>query len=394
MPWKECSVVEERLRFVARLLEGEAMAEVCREFGISRKTGYKIFERYKEHGLEALSDRSRRPVRYANQLPAQIERLIVTAKQDKPHWGARKIRELLVRRLDGDLRIPAKSTIHAVLHRHGLVRVPGRPRHRATGTPLSAGLAPNDLWCADFKGEFKLGNGRYCYPLTVTDHASRFVLLCEALESTREGLAVTAFEQLLRERGLPQAIRSDNGVPFASPNGLFNLSKLAVWWLRLGIAIERIKPGHPQQNGRHERMHLTLKKEATRPPGMNSLQQQARFDAFRQEFNTERPHEALDMRCPAEVYAASPRPYSGLPDITYPLHDRDVVVTACGRICMHRKKINISTVLAGQRLGIKEVDDGIWIVSFMRYDLGFIDLEQKTLQPLDNPFGPGLSPMS
>jgi transposase InsO family protein len=394
MPWKECSVMEERLRFVARLLEGEAMTEVCREFGISRKTGYKIFERYKEHGLEALSDRSRRPVRYANQLPSQIESLIVTAKRDKPHWGARKLRELLVRRLDGDIRIPAKSTVHAVLHRHGLVKVPGRPRHRATGTPLSIGAAANDLWCADFKGEFRLGNGQYCYPLTVTDHASRFLLLCEALESTREDLAVTAFEQLFQERGLPQAIRSDNGVPFASPNGLFNLSKLAVWWLRLGIAIERIKPGQPQQNGRHERMHLTLKKEATRPPAMNSLQQQARFDAFRNEFNTERPHEALAMKCPAEVYSASPRAYDGLPELTYPLHDHDVLVTACGRICMHRKRVNISTVLAGQRLGIKEVDDGIWIVSFMRYDLGFIDLEQKTLQPIDNPFGPGLSPMS
>ena len=386
--------MEERLRFVARLLEGEAMTEVCREFGISRKTGYKIFERYKEHGLEALSDRSRRPVRYANQLPSQIESLIVTAKRDKPHWGARKLRELLVRRLDGDIRIPAKSTVHAVLHRHGLVKVPGRPRHRATGTPLSIGAAANDLWCADFKGEFRLGNGQYCYPLTVTDHASRFLLLCEALESTREDLAVTAFEQLFQERGLPQAIRSDNGVPFASPNGLFNLSKLAVWWLRLGIAIERIKPGQPQQNGRHERMHLTLKKEATRPPAMNSLQQQARFDAFRDEFNTERPHEALAMKCPAEVYSASPRAYDGLPELTYPLHDHDVLVTACGRICMHRKRVNISTVLAGQRLGIKEVDDGIWIVSFMRYDLGFIDLEQKTLQPIDNPFGPGLSPMS
>ncbi|MGE3295686.1 MAG: integrase core domain-containing protein [Geminicoccaceae bacterium] len=394
MPWKECSVVEERLRFVARLLEGEAMTQVCREFGISRKTGYRVFERYKEHGLEALTDRSRRPVRYANQLPAQIESLIVTAKRDKPHWGARKIRELLLRRLPGDIRVPAKSTIHACLHRHGLVRVPGRPHRRATGTPLSAGAGPNDLWCADFKGEFKLGNGQYCYPLTVTDHASRYLLMCEALESTREDLAVTACEQLFRERGLPLAIRSDNGVPFASPNGLFNLSKLAVWWLRLGIAIERIKPGRPQQNGRHERMHLTLKKEATRPAGINSLQQQARFDAFQQEFNTERPHEALAMKCPAEVYAVSPRPYAGLPDISYPLHDRDVVVTACGRICMHRKKINISTVLAGQRLGIKEVDNDIWIVSFMRYDLGFIDLEQKTLQPLDNPFGPGLSPMS
>ena len=394
MPWEECSVMDERLRFVARLLEGEAMTEVCREFGISRKTGYKIFERYKEHGLEALSDRSRRPVRYANQLPPQVESMIVAAKQDKPHWGARKIRELLVRRLRSEVRVPANSTIHACLHRHGLVKAPGKPRHRAAGTPLSAGTAPNEVWCADFKGEFKLGNGRYCYPLTVTDHASRFLLLCEALESVREDTAVTAFERLFQDRGLPQAIRSDNGVPFASPNALFNLSKLSVWWLRLGIAIERIKPGHPQQNGRHERMHLTLKKEATRPPGMNSLQQQARFDAFTAEFNAERPHEALAMKCPAEVYRPSLRPYDGLPEITYPLHDRDILVTACGRICLHRKKVNVSTVLAGQRLGLKEVDEGIWLVSFMRYDLGFIDLEQRTLQPLDNPFGPRVSPMS
>jgi transposase InsO family protein len=394
MPWKECSVVEERLRFVARLLDGEAMTDVCREFGISRKTGYKVFDRYKEHGLEALNDRSRRPVRYANQLPQQIESLIVTFKREKPHWGARKLRELLVRRLAADVRIPAKSTIHAVLHRHGLVKPIGRRRNRATGTPLSQGLGPNDLWCADFKGEFKLGNGRYCYPLTVTDHASRFLLLCEALESTREELAFTAFRQLFAERGLPAAIRSDNGVPFASPNALFNLSKLSVWWLRLGIEIERIKPGKPQQNGRHERMHLTLKNETTRPPGMNILQQQARFDTFVHEFNAERPHEAIAMRCPAEAYSPSSRSYDGLPDLTYPLHDRDVLVTACGRICLHRKKINLSTVLAGQRVGIKEVDDGIWIVSFMRYDLGYIDLEQRTLQPLDNPFGPRLSPMS
>src|SRR5512132_303735 len=294
MPWKECSVMDERLRFVARLLDGEAMTEVCRAFGISRKTGYKIFTRYKESGFEALSDRSRRPVRYANQLPPQIETLIVTLKREKPHWGARKIRELLVRRLDQDIRIPAKSTVHAVLHRHGLVKGVGRSRHRASGTELSAGAAPNDLWCADFKG----GNGQYCYPLTVTDHASRFLLMCEALESTREDTAITAFEQLFLERGLPGAIRSDNGVPFARPNALFNPSKLSVWWLRLGITIERIKPGHPQQNGRHERMHLTLKHEAIRPPGMNSLQQQARFDAFVSEFNHERPHEALAMKTP------------------------------------------------------------------------------------------------
>jgi len=386
--------MEERLRFVARLLDGESMSDACRSFGISRKTGYKIFDRYKEHGLEALSDRSRRPVRYANQLPPQVESLIVSLKQDKPHWGARKLRELLVRRLNGDVRVPARSTIHAVLDRHGLVKRLGKARNRATGTPLSEGAAPNELWCADFKGEFKLGNGRYCYPLTITDHASRYLLMCEALESVREELACTAFQRLFAERGLPAAIRTDNGVPFASPNGLYGLSRLSVWWLRLGIAIERIKPGNPQQNGRHERMHLTLKKEATRPPGMNSLQQQARFDDFLDEFNQERPHQALQMQRPADVYVPSARPYQGLPDLAYPFHDRDILVTACGRICMHRKKVNISTVLAGQRLGIKEVDGGIWLVSFMRYDLGYIDLEQRTLQTVDNPFGTRLSPMS
>src|ERR1700730_16773829 len=217
MPWKASSVMEERLRFVARLLDGEAMTEVCREFGISRKTGYKIFDRYKEHGLEALSDRSRRPVRYANQLPSQIESLIVRLKRDKPHWGARKIRELLIRRLPGDVRLPAKSTIHAVLDRNGLVKRNGPKRNRAAGTPLSAGTAPNDLWCADFKGEFRLGDGRYCYPLTVTDHASRFLLLCEALESIREDIACTAFERLFRERGLPLAIPPTMACPTPVP---------------------------------------------------------------------------------------------------------------------------------------------------------------------------------
>ena len=395
MPWKESSVMEERLRFVARLLEGEAMSELCREFGISRKTGYKIFNRYKEHGLVALEDRSRRPWRYANQLPFQVESMIVEIKREKPRWGARKIRELLVRRLDGDVRVPAKSTVHAVLDRHGLVkRTPKRRRNKAMGTALGAVSEPNDLWCADFKGEFKLGNRQYCYPLTVTDQASRFILMCEALESTKEATTVTAFQRLFKERGLPNAIRTDNGLPFASPNGLYNLSKLSVWWLRLGITIERIQPGRPTQNGRHERMHLTLKKEATRPPQMNTLAQQARFDEFVHEFNEERPHEALDMKTPRDVYRSATRPYDGLPGLDYPWHDRDILVTSCGRICMHRKKINISSVLAGQRLGIKEVDDGIWLVSFMHYDLGYIDLEQRTLQTIDNPFGTRLSPMS
>ena len=395
MPWKDSSVMEERLRFVARLLDGEGMSTVCREFGISRKTGYKIYNRYREEGLEALSDRSRRPVRYANQLPEPVERLIVESKKEKPHWGARKIRELLVRRLAGDVRIPARSTVHAVLDRHGLVkRAKQRRRQKAQGTPLSDALAPNALWCTDFKGEFRLGNRQYCYPLTVTDQASRYLLAVEAFDSNRQNGVIKAFLRLFRERGLPAAIRSDNGVPFASPNGLYNLSKLSVWWLRLGIAIERIKPGHPQQNGRHERMHLTLKKETTHPAGRNSLQQQARFDDFLKEFNEERPHEALGMKTPAEVYRPSTRPYAGLPELDYPFHDKTLMVTSCGRLCMHRKKINLSTVMAGQKVGLKEVEDGIWLVTFMQYDLGYIDLEQRTLQTIDTPFGSSVLPMS
>jgi transposase InsO family protein len=386
MPWKECSVMEERMRFVVRLLEGEQMSFVCREFGISRKTGYKIFERYKDSGLEALTDRSRRPFRYGNQLPVQVETAILGLKREKPHWGARKLRELLLRKFPAEVRVPAVSTIHAVLDRHGLVEQMRARRNRAKGTPLSTGAHPNDVWCVDYKGEFLLGNRRYCYPLTVTDHASRYLLLCEAMESVKEDPTITAFERLFKERGLPAAIRSDNGVPFASPHALFQLSKLSVWWLRLGIDIERIKPGKPQQNGRHERMHRTLKKETTRPAQMGFLQQQEVFERFLGEFNDERPHEGLHMNTPAEVYTPSQRPYQGLGKLEYPFHDRTVVVTACGRACLHNKKINISHVFSGQTLGIKEVDDNVWLVSFMDYDLGYIDLEEKSLQPLENPF--------
>ena len=356
--------MDERIRFVIRLKDGESMASLCREFGISRKTGYKIFERYEECGLEGLSDRTRRPSRYANKLPEQVEAAIVAARREKPNWGARKIRERLVRRLPHGVKIPACSTIHAVMDRHGLVARAIRRRTRTEGTPLSEGLKPNDLWCTDYKGEFMLADKRYYYPLTVTDHASRFLLLCEAMESNAEKPAFTAFERLFQERGLPRAIRSDNGVPFASPNGLFNLSKLSVRWLRLGISIERIKPGHPQQNGRHERMHLTLKQEATRPAGANILQQQAKFDKFIDEFNSERPHEALAMKCPAQLYTPSPRPYQGIPEPHYPFYDRTVNVTSCGRLCLYRKKINLSTSLAGQAVGVKEVESGIWLLSF------------------------------
>src|SRR6202167_3738968 len=393
MPWKECNRMDERLRFVARLLEGENMSRVCREFGISRPTGYKIFNRYKDLGYQGLLDRSRRPYRHANQLPFQLESAIVRLRTEHPSWGAAKIREKLIRAFPM-VPAPAKSTVHAVLDRHGLVERRKRRRHKAQGTFLTDPSSPNKLWCADFKGEFMLGNRQYCYPLTITDYCSRYLLACESLESTKSKFAFNVFERVFKDFGLPTAIRTDNGVPFASPNALFGLSKLAVWWLRLGIGIERIKPGHPQQNGRHERMHLTLKKEATKPAAANFLQQQARFDKFMDVFNNERPHEALDMKCPVEVYQPSPRPYTGLPDIDYPLHDKTVVVTRCGRICLGRQKINFSQVFAGQAVGIQEVHDDIWLVSFMDYDLGYFDLETRVLEALENPFGPKVLPMS
>jgi len=394
MPWRECRKMDERLRFVARVLDGEQMAVLCREFDISRTTGYKIFNRYKDCGIQGLTDRSRRPYRHANRLPFQIEKLIVQLRREHPSWGAPKIREK-IRRLHSEISLPAISTVHAVLDRHGLVdRGARRRRFKAQGTALEQPRAPNDLWCADYKGEFMLTDRRYCYPLTVTDAASRYLLCCDALEATKEDLAFSAFDRTFKDFGLPNAIRTDNGVPFASRSAFFGLSKLSVWWLRLGIRIERIKPGKPQQNGRHERMHLTLKKEATRPAGHNFLQQQAKFDRFMHCFNFERPHQALGMKFPAELYCASPRPYQGLGELEYPLHDRTVMVTACGRICIGRRKVNLSHVFAGQKVGIREVSEKIWLVSFMHYDLGFFDEEADRVECAENPFGAKVSTMS
>lgn len=385
--------MDEKTKFIARLLDGDKMAVLCREFNISRKTGYKIFNRYNSCGPEAFTDRSRRPYSHPNQVPTQIEKAILHIKRDKMNWGAPKIRERFIRKYP-DLNPPAPSTIHVILDRHGLVKRRKRRRHhKAEGTWLSQASVPNGLWCADYKGEFMLGNKKYCYPLTISDFNSRYLLACEGLETTKEEFAFQVFERTFKEYGLPDAIRTDNGVPFSSPFALFGLSKLSVWWLRLGIEIERIKPGCPQQNGRHERIHLTLKKEATKPAGENFLQQQGKFDEFSYEYNNERPHQSLDMKYPAEVYTPSQREYNGLPDVEYPLHDKTITVTNCGRICVEGIKISLSKVFGGQNVGIKEVHNGIWLVTFMDYDLGYFDEETKEFSPLDNPFGPKVLPM-
>ncbi|MDH3693950.1 MAG: integrase core domain-containing protein [Gammaproteobacteria bacterium] len=393
MPWKLSNLMDERLRFVAKLLDGEKMAVACREFGISRKTGYKIFDRYKEFGIRGLEDRSKCAYRHPNKLPFQIEKAILRIKQEHASWGAPKIRDKLVK-LFPMIKPPATSTIHVVLDRHGLVKRRQRKRYKAKGTALSEAPTPNALWCADFKGQFLLGNRQYCYPLTITDQRSRYLLACEGLESTKEATAFEVFENTFKEFGLPAAIRTDNGIPFASPHALFGLSRLSLWWLRLGISIERIKPGHPEQNGRHERMHLTLKKEATKPASFNFLQQQERFNTFVEVYNNERPLQGLGGLYPGEMYTPSAREYFQPNPPEYPGHDRTIKVTRCGRICVGRRKINLSSVFAGQYVGIREVADDVWLVSFLDYDLGFFDRELNKVEPIgNNPFAPKLLPM-
>src|SRR5437764_12085081 len=317
---------------------------------------------------------------------------MVRLKRGYPGWGAPKIRQKL-RRQSSTPHLPAISTVHAVLDRHGLAYHRGRVRRAAAGTALSRPSDPNALWCADYKGGFMLGDRRYCYPLTITDFASRYLLTCEALSTTQEQFAFTVFERTFKEFGLPQVIRTDNGVPFASAHALYGLSKLAVWWLRLGIQIERIAPGHPQQNGRHERMHLTLKREATKPAAANVLQQQARFDDFITHDNTDRPHQALGLKVPAALYARSPRVYRGIEELTYPFHDQTIMVTSCGRICFRGRKVNLSHVFAGQSVGVTQVGERIWLVTFMQHALGYFDDETCRLVPIENLFCPKVLPI-
>lgn len=393
MPWKETCVLNEKTKFVARLMDGEKMSHLCEEIGISRKTGYKIWNRYQNVGHHALVDRARTPHRFANQLPEQVERTILKLKKERPQFGAPKIRELIHRRFP-HLRTPAVSTIHAVLDRHGLVEHRRKRRYRAQGTELGNSKTPNDLWCTDFKGEFMLSDRRYCYPLTVTDYATRYLLAVEALDSVKQKGTIPVFERVFQEYGLPKAIRTDNGVPFASANGLFGLSKLSVWWLRLGIAIERIEPGHPEQNGRHERMHLTLKKATASPSAPNFLEQQDRFEKFVQEYNFDRPHQALDMKFPSELYSQSTQTYQGISRLDYPLHDRVITITHCGRLCYKGLKVSLSHVFAGQEVGIRQVEDKTWLVSFMNYDLGYFDEDSGRFEPGSSPFGSKVLPMS
>lgn len=357
------------------------MGDLCDEYGISRKTGHKIWSRFQTIGLAGLADQRRAPKRIPHRTSPELRSVLFSARKKHPTWGPKKLRAWLLKKEDG-LALPSANTIGFWLKREGLVK-PRTRRHRCAGTSpkgLTQAAAPNDVWCIDFKGQFRMGNGRYCYPLTITDLSSRFLVACTAFDSTKEVGARLGCEDAFREYGLPQVIRSDNGEPFASV-GLDGMSSLSVWWLRLGIRPERIKPAHPEQNGQHERMHLTLKLETTRPAGDNLLQQQERFDRFRVEFNEERPHEALEQQPPASQYVPSERRYpEHLPELLYPLHDFPRLVSSHGTVRLGQVSYYLSRVLAGEYVGLREVADGRWLVSFMSLDLGYLDERSRKFE--------------
>lgn len=384
MPWKVSQVVDERMRLIARVLDGERMTDVCREFGISRKTGNKFLERYKRQGPSGLEDLTRRPAKLARQSSTQVRSLILELKKDKPTWGAAKIREYLCQK-HPRLRFPVRSTVHEILDRNGLVRKQGRKR-RYTASPTHLGKAhePNQIWCTDFKGQFRLGNRKYCYPLTISDQFSRYLLCCEGLESTQEQDASKVFQSIFQEFGLPDAIRSDNGVPF-STRTVLGLSRLSVWWMRLGIRLERIEPGHPEQNGRHERMHRTLKEATALKPGSNFLQQQELFDQFRDEYNLERPHEALKMKTPQSIYKSSKRVFPDeLPVPEYEDHDFVRTVYAKGQVAFgSNHTFFLSAALAGQPIGITQAEEKLWRVTFLDLDLGYYDEETNRFTEME-----------
>ena len=382
MPWMETSPVDQRERFIHdHRLELYAMAELCARYGISRKTGYKWLARFEEGGRLGLRDRSRAPRRCPHRIAPDVATAICAARRQHPSWGPAKLLAWLQRRSPA-LDWPAVSTAGDLLARRGLVKKRRRRRQwQHPGVVPAVTTQPNDLWTADFKGHFRTRDASYCYPLTVADQHTRYLLACHGLLSTKGHGVHPIFDRLFREYGLPRAIRTDNGVPFAT-TGIHGLSRLNVWWLRLGIQHPRILPAHPEQNGAHERMHKTLKGEACRPPQSCLLSQQRAFNAFRRLYNDERPHEALGDRPPAALYHPSERPYTGaLPPVEYPGHFLVKRVTNAGTIRLKKRLLFVSNALQQHPVGLEEIDDGIWSIHFCRVLLGRVDERDYVIRP-------------
>jgi len=383
MPWKETVALNERMKFVMECELGEeTMSALCVAYGVSRRVGYKWLARYSEHGVEGLKDQSRAPLQHPNGLSVAAEEAVMALRLAHPTWGPRKLLAVLERDRPGK-RWPAASTIGALLARRGL-SVPRQRRRKVTPgeRPFADCLLPNDLWCIDFKGWFITGDGSRCDPLTLSDAMSRRILRCQAMKEASGRAVRPVLEAAFREHGLPRAIRSDNGSPFAS-RAVAGLSPLSVWWMKLGIAHERITPGCPQENGRHERMHLTLKKETANPPAANLRRQQERFDSFMREFNQERPHEALEMATPDSLYERSDREYPArLAEVGYPRADgswRMRRVQGRGEFYWKHDRVFLSEVLGGEPIGLEPVDDRYWRAWFGAVALGVFDSHKREM---------------
>jgi putative transposase len=365
MPWKETDIMELRIRFIQDwLTRTHSVVDLCALYGISRKSAYKWIDRYMTDGPDWARERSHQAYVVHNKTPPQVEQALLQMRALHGSWGARKLLHKVAQQ-HPLWALPHQSTVCELLKRNGLITA--TPRRRAIGhpgRPNAAVVCPNDCWSGDFKGQFRTGDGVYCYPLTVTDNYSRYILCCKGMKGTLLEPSKASFTRLFKEYGLPRRLKTDNGVPFAGA-GLARLSQLSVWWLKLGILPELIEPGKPQQNGRHERMHRTLKQETTKPAGANLAAQQRKFNAFVAEFNQDRPHEALDMNTPAQLYQASPR---AMPDklleMTYPDRFEVRYVSANGGIRWHKKWVNVTSALIGEYVGLEAIDDGVWDVYF------------------------------
>ena len=371
---------DEKLRFIAEATKGDLpMSTLCASFGISRQTGYEVMRRYHAQGMAGLAPRSRAPHQPGHAMAQAMAAAIIALRGERPFWGPKKLRAVLQKREPGTAW-PALSSIGELLRREGL----SQPRkRRRTAMPISQPFAPvrapNDLWCIDFKGWFRTRDGVRCDPLTLTDAHSRFLIECRIVPPTTQGVQPVV-EQAFRELGLPRALRSDNGPPFAS-TGAGGLSRLSVHWVKLGIRLERIDPGAPQQNGRHERMHETLKAETSRPAAATAVEQQARFDRYRQDFNDIRPHEALGQVPPTSCYRASPRRYpSRIEEPWYDAAHAVRQVRLSGEIKWGGDLVFISEALAGELVGVTETEAGGWLVRFADIDLGMIDRTTRRLR--------------
>ncbi len=381
MPWDQTSIMDQKRLFIADYLSRSfTITDLGDRYGVSRPTAYKWISRFLQHGYAGLDELPRRPSRCPHRTTDAVVEAIVDLRRKHPSWGAKKLLKILYTRRP-NTAWPARSTVSDILKRHGLVEkkrrrtYPGHP-----GKPLTPMDRPNEVWCADYKGEFKTGDGVYCYPLTISDGCSRYLLECKGLHSTAHDLAQPVFMRTFREYGLPRVIRTDNGTPFAT-TAICRLSRLSVWWIRLGIFPELIEPGRPQQNGRHERMHRTLKRETTRPPATTLRSQQNRFNRFLEEYNNVRPHEALDQETPASCHRTSRRQYpKRVPKVEYPDHFEKRLVSRNGGIRWRCEWVNVSHVLATEYIGLEEVDEGRWDVYFGHLRLGQLDERTFTIK--------------